>query len=33
MLRDLLADDDFEQLCETLYHFLSDTLLGLGECL
>ena len=33
MLRDLLADDDFEQLCETLYHFLSDTILGLGECL
>jgi esterase/lipase superfamily enzyme len=22
MLRDLLADDDFDQLCETLYHFL-----------
>ncbi len=22
MLRDLIADDDFEQLCETLYHFL-----------
>lgn len=22
LLRDLLADDDFEQLCETLYHFL-----------
>ncbi len=22
MLRDLLADDDLEQLCETLYHFL-----------
>jgi hypothetical protein len=22
LLRDLLADDDFEKLCETLYHFL-----------
>jgi hypothetical protein len=22
MLKDLLAADDFEQLCETLYHFL-----------
>ena len=22
LLRDLLADEDFEELCETLYHFL-----------
>ena len=22
LLRDLLAEDDFEELCETLYHFL-----------